>query len=118
MAEAEARTTLFSSFFMSATVCRTVDSNVASSITSTPELAWPRAMRPIRLKKSAKNPILCSPLRPQFAEQAPRAQHIRQQAMHAGKDIVLVFRSHFLQFTEIVQRHGDFAAARFIQLKM
>src|SRR5450432_3775612 len=113
MAMAEARTTLLSSVFMSATVWRTVASKVASSRVSTPAFAWPRATRPTRPKISERNAInvfSSSPLRyaaslcRQAAQQAAGRQYIQQQKMHARQDIVFVVRPHILQFAEVVQR--------------
>src|SRR5450432_235860 len=119
---AEARTTLLSSVFMSATVWRTVASKVASSRVSTPAFAWPRATRPTRPKISERNGIKSSPLllklRCQAAQQTAGRQYIHQQEMHAGQDIVFVIRPHVLQFAEIVQRDGDLAIAGRVELKM
>src|SRR5215467_10575566 len=112
MAAALARTTLFSSVFMSATVWRTVASKVASSRASTPAFAWPRATRPTRPKISDKNGMLFSPLRFEMADEPAGAHHVHQQEVHTGEDIVLVIRPHLLEFAEVVQGHGDFARTR------
>src|SRR5215469_674335 len=118
MATAEARTTLFNSVFMSATVCRTVDSKVASSMTSTPAFACPRATRPSRLKISDRNAIVLSPLRSQIPQHATRHEHVHQQEVDAGKDVVFILRPHVLQHAKVIQRDGYFAAAGFIKLKV
>src|SRR4051794_18435692 len=128
-----ARTTLLSSVFISATVCRTVASNVASSITSTPAFACPRATRPSRPKKSPKNAIAVSPRflsRPglfdqpyalrlcgQVAQQAARAHYVHQQEMHAAQNVVLVVRSHALDLAKVVQGYRYVAAAGIVQLE-
>src|SRR5215472_16117832 len=103
---AEARTTLFSSFFMSATVWLTVASKVASSMALMPWLACPRATRPARLKMSEKNPIfslsltlclggLClvarsSPLLNILPYQFAGGQDVGQHEAYAGQDVVAV----------------------------
>src|SRR5215472_7474907 len=126
MATAEARTTLFNSVFMSATVCRTVDSKVASSITSTPAFACPRATRPSRPKISAKNAIEFSPrlffcfaeLCRQAPYQAARAHHVDQQKVDAAQDVVLIVLAHLLELAEIVERDRGLAAARIVKLEV
>src|ERR1051326_5960967 len=120
MATAEARTTLLSSVFMSATVCRTVDSNVASSMTSTPAFAWPRATWPSRLKISVIKAIVVSLTLlsgSQLSEHAPRHQHVHQQEVDAGQNVVLILRVHILQNAEVVQGNGDLAAG-FVELEV
>src|SRR5215831_12515186 len=117
MATADAWTTRFSSVFMSATVCLTVFSKVASSSASTPAFACPRATRPTRPKISDKNAISCSPLRLQMPDNAPGGHHVDQQEIDAGQNIVFVVRPHRLDLAEIVQDDGRFAAARVIQLE-
>src|SRR5215469_3692263 len=125
MAAAEARTTRLSSSFISATVCLTVDSNVASSMTSIPWLAWPRTTRPMRPKMSLRNGIIspfiiagCLAFLLEVAEQAARAQHVHQEKMHAGEDVVLIFRSHIEQLAEVVQGNGRRALSRIVQLEI
>src|SRR5215469_9198240 len=119
MATAEARTTLFSSVFMSSTVCLTVASKVASSMTSMPLLAWPRATRPARLKRSERNaifaPLLSLHLTLKAAQNAASRHHVHQQEMHAGENVVFVVRAQILQFAEIVEGDGDLASRRFIE---
>src|SRR5215471_2043474 len=130
-----ARTTLLSSVFMSATVCRTVASKVASSIASTPALACPRATRPRRPKKSPKNAIRLSPrlsqpapsrsrlcflddLRCQAAQQTAGAHHVDQQEVHAAQNIVVIFRTHILKLAEVVQRNRHFSVSGFVELEV
>src|ERR1039458_3841735 len=116
-----ARTTLFNSVFISATVCRTVASKFASSNASTPAFAWPRATRPTREKMSERNAIsslLVSPcLFSQAAQYLPRRHYIHQQKMHAGYHIVLVLRTHILYLAEVVQGHRYIAAPRIVKLE-
>src|SRR5215468_4769374 len=119
---AEARTTLFNSVFMSATVWRTVASKVASSIASTPAFACPRATRPMRPKISERNAIsslLFFPyvLSRQAAQHAARRHHVHQKEMHAGQDVVLIFGTEVLQFAEIVQGDGDVTVPRVVKLE-
>src|SRR3954454_7699308 len=114
MAEAEACTTLFNSDFMSATVCFTVDSNVASSRASTPEFACPRATRPTRPKNWEKNAISYSPLRTKMSDEPVGAHQIHHQELHARQDIVFVVIAHVLQFAEVVQGDGDFAVLELV----
>src|SRR5215469_13609767 len=118
MAEAEATTTLFNSVFMSSTVCLTVASNVASSMTSIPLFACPRATRPARPNQSDRNAISVPPLAFQSLEHASGRHHVYKQKMHAGEDIVLVIDSQVLQLAEIVQRHRGLSAAGIVQLKV
>src|SRR3974377_1706198 len=98
MATAEAWTTLFNSVFMSATVCLTVASKVASSSTSTPALACPRETRPTRLKMSDKNAIRFSPpLRTQLAQHTAGGHHVHEQEVDRGQDVVVVLRPEVQQ---------------------
>src|SRR5947209_3115368 len=110
---ADERTTLLSSVFMSATVCRTVDSKLASSIAPMPSFALPRATRPARLKMSEKN-AMSGKLR---SNQVFCMHNIGQQKIDAREDVVLVVRPHVLQLAEIIQRNrGSGRAAK--QLKV
>src|SRR5471030_2834272 len=116
---AEARTTLLSSVFISATVCRTVASKVASSTASTPWLACPRATRPSRLNISFRNAMdFSSLLRFQVAQQMPRRHYIHQQEMHARQDIVFIVWPQVLQLAKVVQRDRNFAVRHFVKLKI
>src|SRR5580698_6446386 len=101
---AEARTTLFNSVFMSATVWLTVASKVASSMVSIPLLACPRATRPARPNRSDKNAISFLRLRFQTGEHAARRHHIDQQEMHAREDVVLIVGAQILQLAEVAER--------------
>src|SRR5580698_7768045 len=112
---AEARTTLFNSVFMSATVWLTVASKVASSMVSIPLLACPRATRPARPNKSDRNAISFLPLRFQSGEHAAPRHHIDQKKMHARKDVVFVVGAQILQLAEIAERDRHFAFAGIIE---
>src|SRR3954453_2496481 len=118
MAEADACTTLFNSVFMSATVCLTVVSKVASSSASTPEFAWPRATRPMRPKNWDKNAISYSPLRTKVSDELMRAHHVDQQELNAREDVVLIVGAHVLELAEIVQSDRDFAVSDVVKLEM
>src|SRR5574340_1174008 len=118
MATAEARITLFSSVFMSATVCFTVDSKVASSMALTRSFACPRTTRPMRLKKSERNPIVYPPLPRETPDQIAGVNHVDQKEMHAREHIVLVVRPHVLQLAKIVKRHGHVAVADIVKLEV
>src|SRR5215469_12295268 len=96
---------------MSATVCLTVASKVASSRTSTPAFACPRATRPTRLKISDRNAIKFSPpLRTQMPQNTAGSHHIDQQKVNTGQDIVLVFRSQVQELAEVVEGDRDLTA--------
>src|ERR1700678_2066356 len=112
---AEARTTLFNSVFMSATVWLTVASKVASSMVSIPLLACPRATRPARPNKSDKNAISFLRLRFQSGEHMARRHHIDQQEMHAREDVVLVVRAHILQLAKIAEGNRHFAVGGIVE---
>ena len=54
----------------------------------------------------------------EVAEEAARAQHVHQQEMYAGEDVVLILGPHIKQLAEIVQGDGRPALSRIVQLEI